>query len=131
MEGLDLEEQGALFVCEKCPNAVDLDLVSVNFTRKFFFGRQLNQQPQHFHHLTSLSVGKIDWSTFKQVSAGARSSDQTVLGVVSGPLPGPAAGGRHTAFLPRPGPDDVRGGDGDDYRPGNFLPESPLHSGHR
>ena len=67
VEGLDLEEQGGLFVCEKCPNAVILDIVNVSVTRKFYFGRRLLQQPGHFNRLQELAVGKVDWETLKQV----------------------------------------------------------------
>lgn len=67
VEGLDLGEQGALYVCEKCPNAVSLDLVTVNISMKFFFGRRIVTQPNHFHQLRELSIGKVDWETLKQV----------------------------------------------------------------
>ena len=66
-EGLDLDEQGALFVCENCPNLEELDLVSINFIRKFFFGRQIVTSEGHFKQLRKLSVGKIDWNSFLQV----------------------------------------------------------------
>ena len=66
-EGLDLDEQGALFVCENCPNIEELDLVSINFVRKFFFGRQIVATDGHFRQLRKLCVGKIDWNSFFQV----------------------------------------------------------------
>ena len=67
VEGLNIEEQSGLFVCEKCPNAVVLDLVHINVGMKFFFGRRFSPQPKHFHQLTELSIGKVDWDTLKQV----------------------------------------------------------------
>ena len=67
VEGLDLEEQGGLYVCQKCPNVVHLDLVNVNVSRKFFFGRRLEAAPGHFSRLRELSIGKVDWDTLKQV----------------------------------------------------------------
>ena len=66
-EGLDLDEQGALFICENCPNVQEMDLSSVNFVRKFFFGRQLVPVEGHFERLTKFSAGKIDWNTFLQL----------------------------------------------------------------
>ena len=66
-EGLDLDEQGALFVCENCPNLVELDLISINFVRKFFFGRQMETTEGHFSQLRKLAVGKIDWNSFFQI----------------------------------------------------------------
>ena len=67
VEGLNMEEQGGLYVCEKCPNAVVLDLVHINVGIKFFFGRRFSPQPRHFHQLSELSIGKVDLDTFKQV----------------------------------------------------------------
>ena len=69
VEGLDLEEQGGLYICQKCPNVVHLDLVNVNVSRKFFFGRRLEAAPGHFSRLRELSIGKVDWDTLKQVVA--------------------------------------------------------------
>ena len=66
-EGLDLDEQGALFICENCPNVQEMDLSSVNFIRKFFFGRQLEPCQGHFENLRKFSAGKIDWNTFIQI----------------------------------------------------------------
>jgi len=66
-EGLDLDEQGALFICEKCPFVEELDLVSVNYMRKFFFGRKIETVPEHFLNLTKLAIGKIDWNSFLQI----------------------------------------------------------------
>ena len=66
-EGLDLDEQGALFICENCPNVQEMDLSSVNFIRKFFFGRQLVPVEGHFEKLIKFSAGKIDWNTFLQL----------------------------------------------------------------
>jgi len=66
-EGLDLEEQGALFICQNCPYVEEMDLVSVNFIRKFFFGRQIEIMPGHFNRLSKLAVGKIDWNSLLQV----------------------------------------------------------------
>ena len=66
-EGLDLDEQGALFVCENCPNLEELDLISINFVRKFFFGRQMETSEGHFSRLRKLAVGKIDWNSFFQI----------------------------------------------------------------
>ena len=67
VDGLNLDEQSALYVCEKCPNALVLDLVHINVGMKFFFGRRFAPQPEHFHQLVELSMGKVDWDTFKQV----------------------------------------------------------------
>jgi hypothetical protein len=69
VEGLDLEEQGGLYVCEKCPNAISLDLVKVNVSMKFFFGRRFEPEPNHFRKLTELAIGKVDWDTLKQIWA--------------------------------------------------------------
>ena len=66
-EGLDLDEQGALFICQNCPYVEEMDLVSVNFVRKFYFGRQMEIVPGHFQSLTKFAVGKIDWNSFLQV----------------------------------------------------------------
>ena len=66
-EGMDLDEQGALFICENCPNVEEIDLTSVNFVRKFFFGRQMVVSKGHFQYLQKFSAGKIDWNSFFQV----------------------------------------------------------------
>lgn len=66
-EGLDLDEQGALFICENCPYVEEMDLVSVNYIRKFFFGRRIETVSGHFLNLTKLLVGKIDWNSFLQI----------------------------------------------------------------
>ena len=66
-EDLDLDEQGALFICENCPNVQEMDLSSVNFIRKFFFGRQLVPVQGHFQNLRKFAAGKIDWNTFLQL----------------------------------------------------------------
>ena len=66
-EGLDLDEQGALFICENCPYVEEMDLSSVNFVRKFFFGRQMITVKGHFEHLRKFSAGKIDWNSFFQL----------------------------------------------------------------
>ena len=66
-EGLDLDEQGALFICQNCPFVEEMDLVSVNFVRKFFFGRQIEAVSGHFDRLCKLAVGKIDWNSLLQI----------------------------------------------------------------
>ena len=66
-DGLDLDEQGALFICEQCPNVQELDLACINFMRKFFFGRQMIISDGHFEKLTKFCAGKIDWNSFFQL----------------------------------------------------------------
>jgi len=66
-EGLDLNDQGALFICQNFPYVEEMDLVSVNFVRKFYFGRQIEIVEGHFQNLQKLSVGKIDWNSLQQV----------------------------------------------------------------
>jgi len=66
-EGLDLSDQGALFICQNCPYVKEMDLVSVNYIRKFFFGRQIETTDGHFKKLQKLSIGKIDWNSFLQL----------------------------------------------------------------
>ena len=73
IEGLNLNEQGALFICENCTFLEEMDLRLIHARNdsinggKFFFGRQIVTVSGHFENLRKFYAGRIDWNSFLQM----------------------------------------------------------------